>query len=94
MESLTELKKSGFQLYGVEQTDHSVVLSDFSPPAGAGIALVFGNEVQGIDDNILNELITCIEIPQSGTKHSLNVSVAAGIILWDIYSKMKQLPNP
>ncbi len=82
VECLQELKKNGYLLVGVEQTSTSIRLSEFRPPSGQPFALIFGNEVEGIDDAVLPMLDLCVEIPQSGTKHSLNISVCAGIVLW------------
>lgn len=86
-EAVSFLKSEGYTLAGVEQTDHSVKLGSVLPEAGK-IAVVFGNEVDGISDEILHKLDLCIEIPQYGTKHSLNVSVCAGIVLWEL-TKMR-----
>ncbi|MEI6900679.1 MAG: RNA methyltransferase [Bacteroidota bacterium] len=88
VDSVKELKMNGFTLYGVEQTDQSLSLEQFSITTSAKIALVFGNEVEGIEERIIQLVDNCIEIPQFGTKHSLNVSVAAGIIIWEVFKKM------
>jgi tRNA G18 (ribose-2'-O)-methylase SpoU len=66
----------------VEQTDASVALQDFKALANTKYALIFGNEVNGLSESILPLLDACIEIPQFGTKHSLNVSVSGGVVLW------------
>ena len=76
-----ELKKQGYFIIGVEQTTQSVPLQDFSMPEKP-IAVIFGNEIDGLQSEVLELCNVCIEIPQAGTKHSLNVSVAAGIVLW------------
>ena len=81
------LKSEGYTIAGIEQTDHSIKLGSVVPDVGK-IAVIFGNEVDGISDEILHELNLCIEIPQYGTKHSLNVSVCAGIVLWEL-TKMR-----
>jgi len=80
-EALNELIKDKFQIYAIEQVEGSVSLEHFKFDESK-IALVFGNEVEGVSDNVLDLCNGCIEIPQLGTKHSLNVSVAAGILLW------------
>jgi 23S rRNA (guanosine2251-2'-O)-methyltransferase len=81
--AIQKLKKEGYTIMGVEQTDASVsILNDF--PCYPKTAVVFGNEVEGISDEAINLLDCCIEIPQFGTKHSLNVSVCAGIVLWEL----------
>ena len=82
-----ELRSLGYLVIGIEQTDESVPLSAWTPPENARLALVFGNEVSGLDDAVLPLLDACIEIPQFGTKHSFNVSVSAGIVLWDLFVK-------
>jgi tRNA G18 (ribose-2'-O)-methylase SpoU len=66
----------------IEQAENSVLLNDFVPDATAKYALVFGNEVKGIQQNVVDMCRDCIEIPQFGTKHSLKVSVSIGIVLW------------
>lgn len=83
-EAILALKKRNFTVVGVEQTRHSLPLPAFQPGNCLPIALVFGNEVNGIDENVLSLCDLFVEIPQYGTKHSLNVSVSAGIMLWHI----------
>lgn len=78
-----QLKNEGYRCIGIEQTDQSVKLQHRAKIRGP-VALIFGNEVSGISESILTELDEVWEIPQFGTKHSLNVSVTAGIILWDV----------
>jgi tRNA G18 (ribose-2'-O)-methylase SpoU len=82
LEAIKELKKQGYLICGVEQTSKSIPLSGFEIKKNTGYALIFGNEISGISDNILPLLDYCIEIPQFGTKHSMNVSVTAGIVLY------------
>ena len=84
LEVVEELLAKGFAVWAVEQAKGSVALQDWSPEGTAGIALVFGNEVEGVQQEVLSRCTGCIEIPQLGTKHSLNVSVAAGIVLWEL----------
>lgn len=81
------LKKEGYLLIGVEQTDASTPLQQLQLD-DRPVAVVFGNEVEGIQDEVLPLLDMCVEIPQAGTKHSLNVSVCAGIILWELAGKL------
>ncbi len=83
VEAVTVLKNQGYLLVAVEQTNQSVLLQDFNPQSQK-IALIFGNEVDGISDDILPLLDASIEIAQYGTKHSLNVSICAGIVLWKL----------
>lgn len=82
-DAVMKLKMEGYSIIGVEQTDQSLMLNQLSP-TDEKIAVIFGNEVDGVSDEILNDLDYCIEIPQHGTKHSLNVSVCAGIVLWEL----------
>ncbi len=86
--ALSNLKSQGYFIIGVEQTDQSVSLNDFDVSAEK-IAVIFGNEVDGISDEALEMIDLCIEIPQFGTKHSLNVSVCAGIVLWEMMKKFR-----
>ena len=86
--ALLALKAAGYQLLAVEQTTGSVLLPQFRPAPGRPLALVLGNEVLGVDDEALALCDAAIEIPQFGTKHSLNVGVAAGVVLWDLLVKM------
>ncbi len=76
------LKNQGFTIIGVEQTDESILLQNFTFESEKKYALIFGNEVEGLSNEILPLLDAALEIPQEGTKHSLNVSVAAGIVIW------------
>jgi tRNA G18 (ribose-2'-O)-methylase SpoU len=78
------LKSEGYLIIGVEQTDKSILLDKWVPPMGQKVALIFGNEVEGLSADLLPILDLAVEIPQYGTKHSLNVSVCAGICLWHV----------
>lgn len=82
-EAVETLKSAGYFIASVEQAKHSVMLNQFSKP-GKPIALIFGNEVYGVEQDIIDKSDVCLEIPQFGTKHSLNVSVSIGIVLWEI----------
>ncbi len=88
-EAVRDLKERNFKIISVEQVENSVMLNDFEADNEARYALIFGNEVKGVDDSIIALSDNCIEIPQWGTKHSLNVSVSVGIVLWDIVLKLK-----
>jgi tRNA G18 (ribose-2'-O)-methylase SpoU len=88
--SLSSLKKEGYTTIGIEQTDDSQDLTEYSWP-DQKIALVLGNEVEGLSEEALKELDHCVEIPQFGTKHSLNVSVCGGIILWELNKHFRHL---
>lgn len=83
-ESLLLLRKQGYKIVAVEQVDKSISLEKFIPPPNEKFALVFGNEIKGISDEIMDNIEICLEIPQFGTKHSFNVSVSIGIVLWHI----------
>ncbi len=89
-DAINELKSQGYVLLALEQTTGSINLQQFMPETGKKYALVFGNEVKGVDDEVLALCDHAIEIPQFGTKHSLNVSVTAGIVVWDLFCKMRQ----
>ena len=79
-----ELQETGYLVYMIEQTDASIMLDSFMPDVSKKIAVVLGNEVFGVDDRLLPVVDGAIEIPQYGTKHSLNVSIAGGIVIWEI----------
>lgn len=81
------LKSEGYRIIGLEQTDESISLASYVPTNGTKLALVFGNEVSGLSEGVLPLLDDCLEIPQFGTKHSFNVAVSAGIVLWDLFMK-------
>ena len=85
---LENLKNKGVKILAVEQSDMSNQLHSFSPEVNTEYALVFGHEVKGVDEGLIPYLDGSIEVPQSGTKHSLNVSVCGGIVLWDFYRKL------
>ena len=89
LEAILHLKKMGYQLIAVEQVDDKTWLQNFEVEDGNKYALIFGNEVTGVSDEILEHLDACIEIPQIGTKHSFNISVCVGIVVWDFFKKIK-----
>lgn len=85
LEAVDELKREGYTVYAVEQCEGSVMLQDFTvEPDVKGVAIILGNEVKGVHQDVVNASDGCIEIPQFGTKHSLNVSTAAGIVMWEV----------
>ncbi|SVA51712.1 uncharacterized protein METZ01_LOCUS104566 [marine metagenome] len=86
-ELINKLEKDNVIIVSVEQADQSIKIQDFKPVDGFDYAFVFGNEVDGVRDEFIKASKHVLEIPQQGTKHSLNVSVAAGVILWDFYKK-------
>lgn len=79
------LKSTDTKIVVIEQTTHSIPLQQFTPKEGEKYALIFGNEVDGVSDEYIKNADLCIEIPQVGTKHSLNVSVCAGIVMWHFF---------
>ncbi|MBX3253455.1 MAG: RNA methyltransferase [Chitinophagaceae bacterium] len=93
VEAVAGLLEQQYNIWAVEQTEGSVPLNDIpvqklvQPTGQQRIAVVFGNEVSGVEDNVLRLCHGCIEIPQAGMKHSLNISVAAGIVLWELFQK-------
>lgn len=87
IETIKKLKKKDVKIISIEQADESLKIEKFNPVKGTKYAFIFGNEVDGVSDDIINVSDEVIEIPQVGTKHSLNVSVAAGIVLWDFFFK-------
>lgn len=88
--SLVErLKKENYEVCSIEQVNGSVDMLDFKVERNKRYALVLGNEVKGVDQRVVDKSDCCIEIPQYGTKHSLNVSITAGIVMWHFFSKMR-----
>jgi 23S rRNA (guanosine2251-2'-O)-methyltransferase len=88
VEAVEQLRKIGYQIIAVEQAEHSIMLNEFEAKHNEKYALIFGNEVNGVSEEVMNIIDACIEIPQFGTKHSFNIVVSAGIVLWDFFSKM------
>ena len=87
-EALISLKKAGYEIYSIEQAHGSTKLQDFAPLPGKKYAVVLGNEVKGVHQEVIDASDGCLEIPQFGTKHSMNVSVTAGIIIWHFAEKL------
>lgn len=90
-ECISELKADSYEIVAVEQADESTSLIDFKVEDETKYAFVFGNEVFGVSDQVVANADTVLEIPQFGTKHSLNISVSIGVVLWDFVSKQKKL---
>lgn len=86
LDAVKLLKANGYKVYAIEQTKDSTMLNTFSPTGK--VAIVFGNEVMGVEQAVIDACDGVIEIPQFGTKHSLNISVSAGVVLWDLWTKM------
>lgn len=93
-EAVLELKEQGYRVYAIEQVQNSIMLDRFQQDSGQPLALVFGNEVEGVDAAVLPLCDGCIEIPQFGMKHSLNVSIAAGIVLWELVRDGRSIAQP
>lgn len=86
--AVAELRAEGYKIIAIEQAENSTMLHEFTPLANEKYALIFGNEVNGVADDVMEQIDTCIEIPQFGTKHSFNIVVSAGIVLWDLFAKL------
>jgi len=86
---IEKLQADNVKVLAIEQAEDAVFLNDFKPEATTKYAIVLGNEVKGVQQSVVSASDTVIEIPQYGTKHSLNISVTTGVVLWDLFSKMK-----
>lgn len=89
LEVINQLKKEGWTILALEQTTNSVMLDELKVEKGEKIAIVLGNEVEGVNQEVINLCHKAVEIPQFGTKHSFNVSVSCGIMLWQVYLCLK-----
>ena len=87
LDGINELKKDNFIIVSIEQVNQSVSLENFKPEKDRKYAFVFGHEVKGVQQEIVDNSDFCVEIPQFGTKHSLNISVSAGVVLWEMFRK-------
>ena len=92
-EAFDALETSGHQIIAIEQAEETVKLDDFQPVSDQKYALVMGNEVEGVQQHLIDRAAFCMEIPQFGTKHSLNISVCTGVVLWDFFSKLRKTSN-
>lgn len=88
-DAVNHLKNEGYKVFAVEQVENSIMLNEAQPKEGEKWALIFGNEVKGVDQEVVDLCDGAIEIPQFGTKHSFNISVSCGIVLWDLFAKMR-----
>jgi len=88
LEVIKRLKEENVTVFSIEQTENSIMLNDFGVQPNEKYALIFGNEVKGVSQEAINLSEGVIEIPQLGSKHSLNISVSAGIVIWDLFQKM------
>jgi tRNA G18 (ribose-2'-O)-methylase SpoU len=89
MDLIKQLKSQNIKICAIEQAEQATLLDAFSPVKDTTYALVFGNEVKGVSQQVVSASDMVLEIPQFGTKHSLNISVSAGIVIWDVFSKIK-----
>ena len=90
MDAVDKLKKNGYTVYAVEQVEGSMMLDKIQLDTDKKYAVVMGNEVKGVQQEVVNNCDGCVEIPQFGTKHSLNVSVTTGLIIWDFFKQLKK----
>ncbi len=88
IDAINDLRKSGYEIVAVEQAEKSTMLNLFKPENSKKYALIFGNEVDGVSEDVMLKIDACIEIPQFGTKHSFNIVISAGIVLWDFFAKL------
>ena len=88
-ECVDRLRTEGYQIIAIEQIEGATMLDKFSAKPNTKYALVFGNEVEGVDQRIADMVDGAIEIPQVGTKHSLNVSVSAGVVMWELFRQLR-----
>jgi len=89
LDVINTLRNGGYKIACIEQADKSISLEKFFPGADEKLALVFGNEIKGVQDEVIQKSDYVIEIPQFGTKHSLNISVSIGVVIWDLINKMQ-----
>ncbi|MDJ0645322.1 MAG: RNA methyltransferase [Flavobacteriaceae bacterium] len=90
LQLIKKLQKEGIEIAAIEQADQSVMLNAFYPVKDKKLAVVFGNEIKGVQQQVVSASEYCIEIPQFGTKHSLNISVSCGVVLWDLFTKISK----
>ncbi len=90
IDAVNELKSEGYTVYSIEQAENSISLSDLALDTDKKYAIVMGHEVHGVQQSVIDASNGCIEIPQYGTKHSLNIAVATGIVIWSFYSQLNE----
>lgn len=93
-DAIIDLKEKGYKIISVEQAEGAVELQNLEIESGSKYALVFGHEVNGVAQEIVNKSDICVEIPQFGTKHSFNISVSVGIVLWEVNKKRDSFESP
>ena len=89
LDLVEKLKAEGVKVLAIEQAENSTKLNTFFPEKNQQYAIVMGNEVKGVQQSVVNACDLCVEIPQLGTKHSLNISVTTGVVLWDLFQKIR-----
>jgi 23S rRNA (guanosine2251-2'-O)-methyltransferase len=89
VDAVNELKQSGYKVLAIEQAESAIMLNDFKPAKNEKLAIVFGNEVKGVQQEVMDVSDDVLEIPQVGTKHSLNIAVSVGVVVWDLFLKVK-----
>ena len=90
LELVTKLQQEGKKVYAIEQAEDAVMLNKFEPLKDQTSAVIFGNEVKGVQQEVVTASDAVIEIPQLGSKHSLNISVSTGVVVWDLFSKLQR----
>lgn len=90
VEAIMSLKSQGYTIIAIEQARESVMIDHMDLSPYPKVAIIFGNEVKGVDDRLMDLCDFCVEIPQFGTKHSLNISVSAGIAIWEVFKQMQK----
>lgn len=91
VQAVEQLRKDGYRIIAIEQAERSIMLNEFEVSKDEKYALIFGNEVNGVSDEVMKMIDACIEIPQFGTKHSFNIVVSAGIVLWDFFAQLNTI---
>lgn len=89
LDAIEQFLGEGYEIIAVEQASGSTMLHTFLPVPTKKYVLIFGNEVEGVQDEVMEKIDACLEIPQFGTKHSFNIVISAGIVLWDLFAKLK-----
>lgn len=89
IDAVEALRVDGYEIIAIEQAAGSTMLNTYKPDVNKKFALIFGNEVNGVADEVMTKIDECIEIPQFGTKHSFNITISAGIVLWDFFAKLR-----
>lgn len=93
LELVMNLQQDEIEVFAVEQAENAIMLQDFTPATGKTIAVIFGNEVKGVQQIVVDVCNGVIEIPQHGSKHSLNIAVSAGIVIWELFVKLNKKLN-